>query len=167
MMLQQFRLINILGINDMLIIRCIQQDDFNSWCLLYEKYLAFYQTMLSEQQLMNLWDWFFDDTTKVYCSVAILNDNIIGLVHFREFFRPIKASVGIFMDDLFVDSSYRGQGIARQLIKTVDRFASEKNISIVRWITGQNNKDAMKVYDKLANKTSWIMYDMAVNDSEK
>lgn len=116
---------------------------------------------------MNVWNWFFHEERKIYCFLAVSGEKIIGFVHFREFLRPIKASVGIFVDDLFVDPEQRGQGIGPQLIKSVEKFASQRNISVIRWITGADNGNAMKVYDKLANKTSWVMYDMAVNYSGK
>jgi GNAT superfamily N-acetyltransferase len=147
----------------MLAIRRADQDDFQGWSQLYKQYLDFYHTKLSEDQLMTLWDWFFDDERKIHCFIAYLKEHPVGLVHFREFLRPIKASIGIFMDDLFVDSSCRGQGIAQKLIKSIEEFASQKNISVVRWITADTNQDAMNVYDKLASKTKWVTYDLNVN----
>ena len=86
----------------MLTIKNAERSDFHSWVQLYKQYLNFYQTMLRDEQLIVLWDWFFDDEKKIYCIIAFLNGAPIGLVHFREFLRPIKASIGIFMDDLFI-----------------------------------------------------------------
>ena len=140
----------------MLVIRKAERSDFDSWSQLYTQYLDFYQTTLTNDQLIILWNWLFDDNKKIYCSLAFSNETPVGLVHFREFLRPIKASVGIFMDDLFVESTYRGQGIAQKLIKSVEEFATRKNIPLVRWITANNNHDAMQVYDKLAVKTPWV-----------
>ncbi|KTC66254.1 N-acetyltransferase ats1 (plasmid) [Legionella adelaidensis] len=147
----------------MLTIRSAEQGDFQGWSQLYKQYLDFYHTTLSEEQLLTLWDWFFDDEKKIHCFIAFLKEHPVGLVHFREFLRPIKASIGLFMDDLFVDSSYRGQGVAQKLIKSIEDFASQKNISVVRWITADNNQHAMKVYDKLASKTKWVTYDLIVS----
>ncbi|WP_133128527.1 GNAT family N-acetyltransferase [Legionella nagasakiensis] len=144
----------------MLTIRKAERSDFHGWSLLYKEYLDFYKTMLTVEQLIILWNWFFDDEKKMYCSIAFSKDTPVGLVHFREFLRPIKASVGIFIDDLFVESTHRGQGIAQKLIKSVEEFALQKNIPVVRWITANDNHEAMKVYDKLAVKTKWITYDM-------
>lgn len=147
----------------MLAIRVAQQNDKQAWIQLYKKYLKFYKTSLSNEQLLTLWGWFFNESQKIHCHVASLEDNIVGLVHFREFLRPIKASVGIFMDDLFVEPSYRGRGIAQKLILSVEHFATQQNISVVRWITAADNHGAMKVYAKLATKTQWITYDMVIS----
>lgn len=146
----------------MLAIKKAKRSDYHGWSLLYKQYLDFYQTMLTDVQLIALWDWFFDDEKKIYCAIAFSKDVPVGLVHFREFLRPIKASVGIFMDDLFVESAYRGQGIAQKLIKSVEEFASQKNIPLVRWITANDNHNAMNVYDKSASKTKWVTYDLIV-----
>ena len=145
----------------MLTIKNAERGDFHGWLQLYKQYLDFYQTTLTNEQLIALWDWFFDDEKKIYCAIAFLENTPVGLVHFREFLRPIKASVGIFMDDLFVESAYRGQGIAQKLIKFVEESALRKNIPLVRWITANDNQNAMKVYDKLAIKTRWVTYDMS------
>jgi RimJ/RimL family protein N-acetyltransferase len=144
----------------MLTIRSAETKDFQSWSELYKQYLDFYHTTLSNTQLATLWEWFFDAEKKIYCHIAFVKEKPVGLVHFREFLRPIKASIGIFMDDLFVTSTHRGQGIAQQLINSVDDFALEKNIPLVRWITADDNQNAMNVYDKLASKTKWVTYDL-------
>jgi len=146
----------------MLTIRAIQSEDRMHWETLYFKYLTFYKTMLSEQQMTTLWNWFFDADKKIYCYLAINEAHVVGLVHFREFLRPIKASMGIFMDDLFIEDAFRGHGIAQRLIESVEDFARQRDISTIRWITGDDNYDAMRVYNKMAARTQWVTYDLAV-----
>ena len=90
-------------------IRSLEQTDLSGWKALYKKYLAFYKTELTDSQLETLWSWFFDVRKQMYGNVAIHENKIIGLVHFREFLRPIKASSAIFMDDLYVENDYRGK----------------------------------------------------------
>lgn len=101
---------------------------------------------------------------EIHCHLALFEEKAIGFVHFRQFLRPIKASVAIFMDDLFVSPEYRGKQIAQKLIESVEQYAIENNISTIRWITASDNDTAMKLYDKLANKTSWITYDMVISE---
>jgi GNAT superfamily N-acetyltransferase len=146
----------------MITIRLAQPNDLEAWSHLYKQYLEFYETSLSQEQLLKLWNWFFSEEEKIYCYVANVENKLVGLVHFREFLRPLRASAGIFMDDLFVDSNSRGRGIAQKLIHSVKQFAAQKNYSVVRWVTGPDNHEAMMVYNKLAIKTPWVMYDMPV-----
>jgi hypothetical protein len=37
---------------------------------------------------------------------------VVGLVHYRSFARPLSASTGCFLDDLFVDPTERGGDMA-------------------------------------------------------
>lgn len=141
-------------------IRAIQKDDWHSWCHLYKKYLDFYKTSLIQEQLYTVWDWIFDH--KIYCYVATQENNLVGLVHFREFLRPIKATAGVFMDDLYVEPECRGQGIGQALIKWVETFAQRREIPVIRWITHAENHQAMKMYDKVASRTQWVTYDLIV-----
>ncbi len=145
-----------------LTIRTIEQNDLVDWKVLYRKYLMFYKTELTDSQLETLCSWFFDDEKQMHGNVAIHENKIIGLVHFREFLRPIKAASAIFMDDLYVETNYRGKGVARSLIKSVNDYALEKQISLVRWVTAHDNHEAMQLYDKVATQTQWRIYDMVV-----
>ena len=96
-------------------IRSLNKNDFSAWKRLYQHYLEFYKTELNEEQLTTLWSWFFDPSKEMHCYLATHEDQIIGLVHFREYLRPIKATAAIFIDNLYVDNQYRGMGVARQL----------------------------------------------------
>ena len=143
-------------------VRAIEQTDFSGWKALYKKYLAHYKTELTELQLATLWSWFFDNEKQMHGNVAIHEREIIGLVHFREFLRPIKAAAAIFMDDLYVENNYRGKGVARSLIKSVNDYALTTHMPLVRWVTAHDNHDAMRLYDKVATQTQWRIYDMVV-----
>lgn len=145
-------------------IKLINQNNFPEWKVLYKEYLEFYKTDLTEQQLITLWDWFFDPAQSMHCHIAVHENKIIGLVHFREYLRPIKAATAIFMDDLYVRNSFREMGVAQRLIKSVNDFALAKKIPLVRWATAHDNQVAMRVYDKIAKQTQWKIYDMIVTD---
>lgn len=148
--------------NISLTIRAIEQNDFSDWKAFYRKYLAFYKTELTDSQLETLWSWFFDPERQMYGNAAIHENKMIGLVHFREYLRPIKAASAIFMDDLYVENDYRGKSVARNLIKSVSDYALTKQIQLVRWATAHDNHDAMRLYDRLATQTQWKIYDMTV-----
>lgn len=143
-------------------VRAVEQTDFSDWKALYKKYLAYYKAELTEPQLATLWSWFFESEKQMHGNVAIHEHEIIGLVHFREFLRPIKAAAAIFMDDLYVENNYRGRGVARSLIKSVNDYALTTHMPLVRWVTAHDNHDAMRLYDKVATQTQWRIYDMVV-----
>lgn len=85
---------------------------------------------------------------------------LIGLTHFRPFARPLSATTGGFLDDLFVVPSSRGSGAARLLIEAVAKLGKERGWSVIRWITAEDNYRARSLYDKVAEKTKWATYDI-------
>jgi ribosomal protein S18 acetylase RimI-like enzyme len=139
----------------------INNDEFECWKQLYKKYLTFYNTSLTEDQLANVWSWFFNQEMNIYCYAAKDKDGKwLGLIHFRKYLRPIKAGAGIFIDDLYVDDDYRGQHIGQQLIQSVKDYAVTQELPIIRWITAEDNQIARKLYDKISTKTHWVMYEI-------
>jgi GNAT superfamily N-acetyltransferase len=59
---------------------------------------------------------------------------------------------------LFTVESARGQGIGRALIEEVYRRAAQAGSGRVYWQTHETNSTAMKLYDKLAEKSGFIIY---------
>jgi GNAT superfamily N-acetyltransferase len=84
-----------------------------------------------------------------------------GLAHVRRFARPLSATVGGFLDDVYVDDRARGTGAVDALLAHLARLAAERGWSVVRWITADDNYRARSKYDTVAQRTSWITYDMA------
>jgi GNAT superfamily N-acetyltransferase len=85
---------------------------------------------------------------------------LLGLAHFRPFARPLSASTGGFMDDLFVAPQGRGHSVADHLIQGVRDHGAAQGWSVIRWITAEDNYRARAVYDRLADKTKWVTYDI-------
>jgi GNAT superfamily N-acetyltransferase len=105
-----------------------------------------------------VWGWI--TTGKIEARVAVQDIRLIGLAHFRSFLRPLSASTGGYLDDLFVDPAARGFGAAEALIAAARTEAAARGWSVVRWITSEDNHRARSVYDKVAQKTVWVTYDV-------
>jgi len=65
-----------------------------------------------------------------------------------------------FLDDLFVAPDYRGQKIAQKLIEHLKSLSKANNWCVIRWITHSSNKKAKKLYDKIANNTGFVLYEL-------
>ncbi len=146
-----------------IIIRQPHKDEYESWLALYQIYLEHYQTCLTESELQEVWSWLFDKQPKMHCFVAEIDNQIVGLTHFRKFIRPIKAHNAIFLDDLIVRQEFRGKKIGYNLIQAVQMYAKNNNYPLVRWITTSDNQKAIKLYDSIATKTDWLTYDLEVD----
>jgi ribosomal protein S18 acetylase RimI-like enzyme len=85
----------------------------------------------------------------------------VGLAHYRPFARPLRASTGCFLVDLFVATTHRGSGAVDALLAELCRIAASEGWDTVRWITADNNYRARTKYDQVGTRTTWITYDMA------
>ena len=133
------------------------------WEALYASYAAFYKVTQTAVMRATVWSWIMDPTHETEALVAEDDaGRAIGLAHFRAFARPLSASTGGFLDDLFVDPGLRGQRVADALIEAVTDIGRERGWSVLRWITADDNYRGRGVYDRLAKRTFWITYDKAV-----
>ena len=147
---------------EQIIIRNPYDNEYEAWAKIYQLYLDFYQTALTSDELQKVWSWMFEPDQELLCYVAEIDKKIVGLVHFRRFIRPIKACTSIFLDDLFVLPTFRGHKIGYRLIKAVKLYAKENKLPLVRWVTAHDNKQAMNLYDSVAHKTTWVIYDAKI-----
>src|ERR1043165_5136654 len=64
-----------------------------------------------------------------------------------------------YLEDLFVAPSARGSGLARQLIDAVYAEADRRGAARVYWETQEYNGAARSLYDLVAHRTSFVIYE--------
>ena len=144
-----------------MLVRGVRSGDFAQWRTLYRTYADFYGVQQSEAMARQVWSWLRDAGHEVQGLVVEAdNGSLIGLAHFRPFARPLSASTGCFLDDLFVDPDRRGGGAADLLLAELARLAGENGWSVVRWMTADDNYRGRGKYDQHATRTMWVTYDM-------
>jgi GNAT superfamily N-acetyltransferase len=142
--------------------RPVEAEDYEAWRALYEAYAAFYREPQTDEQLQRVWSWLMDPGHELTAAVATdARGRLVGLAHYRPFARPLGASVGCFLDDLFVSADARGSGAVDSLLEHVGSEAGRNGWSVVRWITADDNYRARAKYDQYATRTMWITYDMS------
>ncbi|BEV08313.1 GNAT family N-acetyltransferase [Methylophilus sp. DW102] len=70
--------------------------------------------------------------------------------------------MGGYLDDLFVASAARGQGVGTALIKAVVQIGQLQGWSVIRWVTAEDNQLARVFDDKLARHTGWQTYEISL-----
>ncbi|WP_229756445.1 GNAT family N-acetyltransferase [Cnuibacter physcomitrellae] len=141
-------------------IRPVEQSEFFAWYALFADYADFYETPLSDETAVLVWSWIIDPAAELDALVAVDEEGaLVGFAHHRTFLRPLAGSKGIYLDDLFVSPAHRGKGVGTQLIDAVAEIGKSRRASIVRWITADDNETAQRLYDKVAQKTTWVTYD--------
>lgn len=132
-----------------------------AWNRLYAAYADFYRVIQTQQMRDRVWEWVQDESEEVECFLALDGSGVaVGLAHFRGFARPLAASRGCYLDDLFVDPDARGKGAAQALMNALRTEAQLRGWSVVRWITAEDNYGARAMYDRVSSRTNWLTYDM-------
>jgi len=142
-------------------IRPVELKDKAEWSALYQGYADFYKVNQTDEMRDRVWSWLHDTNAE---SEGLVAENaegkLLGLTHFRPFARPLSATTGCFLDDVFVSPAARGLGLADALIAGVTALASDRGWSVVRWITAEDNYRGRGVYDRVASQTNWVTYDI-------
>lgn len=142
-------------------VRGPRDGDFDRWRALYQGYADFYRVQQPDIAAATVWSWIQDSQHEVQC-LLVENEpgRIVGLAHYRPFARPLSASTGCFLDDLFIDPAARGGGAIDALLDELRRLAGQNGWSVVRWITADDNYRGRAAYDRHATRTTWITYDI-------
>ncbi len=144
------------------LIRPVVQSDFAQWKLLWDGYNAFYgrkdATALPDAITQMTWSRFFDGYEPVHALVAEREGQLLGLVHYLLHRTTIAIGPNCYLQDLFTDEAARGQGVGRALIEEVYRRAQAAGAARVYWLTHETNDTAMQLYDKVAEKSGFIVY---------
>lgn len=143
-------------------IRPPQDSDRPAWEALYAGYAEFYGVAQTPEMRARVWGWITDPAHELEARIALRGGVAVGLAHFRPFARPLSASTGGFLDDLFVAPEARGSGAAEALIRDLESLGRARGWSVLRWITAADNARARALYDRLARHTAWQTYDIAL-----
>jgi len=143
-------------------IRAPVRDDYAQWSVLWAGYNAFYgrhgSTALSPEITDTTWSRFFDRSEPVHALVAEHRGTLIGLAHFLLHRSTIHVQPVCYLQDLFTAEESRGLGVGRALIAATYDFARASGLARVYWQTHETNASAMQLYDKVAERSGFIVY---------
>ncbi|WP_232524908.1 GNAT family N-acetyltransferase [Nocardioides mangrovicus] len=143
----------------MTLVRPLEADDHDRWRELFAAYRAFYRLAPDDAVIDRVWGWLLDPAHELSGLVAEVEGAVVGIAHHRPFARPSTGTVGLWLDDLFADPAARGRGVGRALIGRLQELAREQGRSLVRWITAEDNGTAQRLYDDVAARTRWVVYE--------
>ena len=139
----------------------LSQEHRDDWEKLYAGYAAFYRVAQTPEMRATVWGWLNDPSHEVEGLVALdASGRPIGIAHYRAFARPLAATTGGFLDDLFVAPDARGAGVAQALIDAIVETGRARGWTVIRWITAEDNYRARSAYDRISDRTQWITYEI-------
>jgi ribosomal protein S18 acetylase RimI-like enzyme len=90
----------------------------------------------------------FDDP-RVRVLVAEIGGKVAGYVMFHDSYDTANAARGLYLNDIIVEESRRGEGVARRLMAAVMREAKKQGDVFVWWVAKPTNHRALAFYKKL------------------
>ena len=145
-----------------LTIRFVTRQDYAKWLPLWDGYNAFYErsgpTALDPAITAMTWARFFDGYEPVHALVADSGGELLGLTHYLFHRSTTAIEPTCYLQDLFTSEATRSKGVGRALIKGVYAQAQLAGSSRVYWQTHETNQTAMQLYDKVAERSGFVVY---------
>jgi GNAT superfamily N-acetyltransferase len=147
----------------MITLHTLTAADFHDWNPLWQAYLVFYESSLPDDVTANAFARMVAPTTATGGFLA-RNDSgqSVGMVNWID--HPTNWALGnnCYLQDLYVNEAGRGLGTGRALIEAVADAARARNCAKVYWQTHESNETAMLLYDKVATKSGFLVYDLGL-----
>jgi ribosomal protein S18 acetylase RimI-like enzyme len=139
-------------------VRPLAADDRGDWTRLWRGYLDFYATTLPDAQYALAWQRLHDPAEPQFGYLAEVSAARVGLVHIIFHRSGWTAAPACYLQDLYVDPTLRGRQIGLALIEHAWRVARTAGCPNIYWLTHETNAYAMRLYDRVAEKTGFVQY---------
>ena len=132
--------------------------------LKFIKELAEDERMLDEvvatEELLE--EWIFDKN-KAEVLFAIVDGKEIGFALFFHNFSTFLGRAGIYLEDLYVQPEYRGQGYGKAILKQLAKIAVERGCGRLEWWCLDWNQASIDFYLSLGAEPmkDWTVYRIA------
>jgi GNAT superfamily N-acetyltransferase len=137
-------------------------DDETRWRELWRGYLEFYETTLPIERYVDTWRRLMSPEAPIHgfgAREGSADAPLIGITHYLFHAHAWSDREVCYLQDLFVDSTVRGNGAGRALIERVAAAARERGCFRLYWTTKEDNHRARRLYDLIAKHNGFIRYD--------
>ena len=141
-------------------VRNIEIKDKVQWEKLYYGYADFYKVEITEEVINTVWNWLHDLKHELNGLVYEIDNHIVAIAHYRQMPSPLRGKNIGFLDDLYVHPNYRGRKIGEDIINKLNEISKERGWGLIRWITRNDNHSAKSLYDRIAKKSTWDVYEL-------
>jgi GNAT superfamily N-acetyltransferase len=143
-------------------VRPLGADDFDGWSALWRAYLHFYRSEgeVPAEVSADTFDRLVTGRDGLAGRVAVAESGeLVGFAHLVFHPSTWSTSTYCYLEDLYVAPVARGSGAARALIEAVYQEADARGADRTYWETQEFNSPARSLYDKVAHRTSFVIYE--------
>jgi GNAT superfamily N-acetyltransferase len=79
---------------------------------------------------------------------AEIDGRVVGFAIYFLTFSSFLARPGIWLDDLFVEESSRGQGAGKALLSHLGKLADQREYGRIEWVTAAHNAKGLAFYQR-------------------
>jgi GNAT superfamily N-acetyltransferase len=149
------------------VIATVTEADLPDLLPLMRGYCDFYEVDPSDEALLEMSRELIADPAKEGLQVIARADDgrAVGFATVFWTWSTLSASrIGV-MNDLFVDASARGSGVAEQLIAACAEHCRSRGVTELDWTTAHDNLRAQKLYDRIGAQrdSRWLDYSLEVS----
>ena len=136
-------------------------QDLAGWCDIMQAYFDFYQHEVTPEHLQYVFEQTQNPDSGLNSVVVKEADKLIGVINFIVSPGTFD-KLSCYVSDLYVYPQYRGNHLAEKLIAAVESELALIGCNYMYWLTAQDNFPAQKLYNRIAHKASWIVYEKDV-----
>lgn len=143
-------------------IRPIAAADRAAWDPLWAGYNTFYDRPVPKEATEITWQSLVKGGD-IHGFLAVdASGQALGLVHYL--FHATTSTVGgnCYLPDLFVSQAARGKRVGRRLIAAVEEAARQRGAAMLYWQTEEFNGPARRLYERVAKRSPFIRYQIAL-----
>lgn len=145
-----------------MIIRSVAASDHAAWLPLWDAYNRFYgragPTALADGITRTTWARLLEEGEPMHAFVAEADGALLGLAHCLFHRSTTRIEPTCYLQDLYVTEAARGRGVGGSLIDAVCDKARACGAFRVYWQTHETNTVARALYDRIAQRTGFIVY---------
>lgn len=106
----------------------------------------------------------FVGESKLKSVVVEFGGHIVGFLNYFLSFGSFHLDPTIWVEDVYIKESFRGEGLGKQLFAYIRDVAKEENISKVEWLVRKDNQDGIRFYERIGahvyDNTFYVKWNM-------
>ncbi|SFC77002.1 GNAT family N-acetyltransferase [Clostridium uliginosum] len=97
------------------------------------------------------------------------NDEVIGYIIYFFNFSTFIGRAGLYLEDIYIDPKYRGNGIGKEAFETLVHIAKDNKCERMEWVCLNWNEPSIKFYESLGAQAlnEWTTYRLDKNALDK